>query len=441
MSPQSSQTVLDDHALCSPCVTCRLPLPIVPKLATRGGLEWHCTRCDTIHHGILIEDVCAEVAANVSSVEPNPTLASRSCETHVPRGEATKPLPVRDAVHCSLETLVSRELDDAITRGVQLAVSPEGPPLLDSIKRHGASPYDASTEARFVEEYDESQLQLELLVESLEQGRPVELEAPESVTRDSLAQMSEDMDMFVRLGINPPERNYRGKHSLHVAMLAASIGANMGWDDKTLVDLGVGCLLHDVGMIRVPDGLYKNDRILDADEFEEIVRHPLHTFDFITEQCPDVSLASRMVAYQIHERCNGSGYPRNRQASMIHQAAKVAAVADVYVALVSPRRHRPALMPYYAVEHIIYGVKNGQFDSSVVRALLKTVSLFPIGSYLKLADQSVARVIRTNLEHYGRPVVEIWLPDKLDQSPEVVDLSENSQIIIQGPVPRLEQVE
>jgi hypothetical protein len=50
-------------------------------------------------------------------------------------------------------------------------------------------------------------------------------------------------------------------------------------------------------------------------------------------------------------------------------------------------------------------------------------------------------VIRANLEHYGRPVVEIWLPDKLDQESEVVDLSENSQIIIQGPVSRLEQVE
>ncbi|MCH8840613.1 MAG: HD domain-containing protein [Planctomycetes bacterium] len=356
------------------------------EISKKGGQAWHCTRCDTIHHGILIEDVCAEVAANLRSEEPNSTLALRSCEIHGPRGEATKPLPVREAVHCSLETLASRELDDAIARGVQLAVRPQGPPLLDSIKRHGASPYDASTEARFVEEYDESQLQLELLVESLEQGRSIELEAPASLTRDSLAQMSEDMDLFVRLGINPPERDYRGKHSLHVAMLAASIGANMGWDEKALLDLGVGCLLHDIGMIRIPDGLYKNDRILDADEFDEIARHPLHTFDFITEQCPDVSLTSRMVAYQIHERCNGSGYPRNRQASMIHQAAKVAAVADVYVALVSPRRHRPALMPYYAVEHLIYGVKNGQFDSSVVRALLRTVSLFPIGSYLKLAD-------------------------------------------------------
>ncbi len=439
MSTQSSQTVLDEHAICSPCVACRLPLPILPKLVERGGQAWHCTCCDTIHHGILIRDVPAEVAANVRSAEPSLASSLRSRDIHAPRGEATKPLPVRDAVHCSLETLASRELDDAIARGVPLAVRPQGPPLLDSIKRHEASPYDASTEARFVDEYDESQLQVELLVESLEQGRPVELEAPESVTRDSLAQMSEDMDMFVRLGINPPEKDYRGKHSLHVAMLAASIGANMGWDEKALVDLGVGCLLHDIGMIRIPDGLYKNDRILDADEFEEIVRHPLHTFDFITEQCPDVSLASRMVAYQIHERCNGSGYPRNRRKDLIHEAAKVAAVADVYIALVSPRPHRPALMPYHAVEHLIYGVKDGQFESIAVRALLKTISLFPIGSYLKLSDHRVALVIRANPEHFGRPVIEVWSPDKLDQAPEVVDLAKDPLITIQGPVPKLEQ--
>lgn len=440
MQTVNSPTECDEQGLCSPCVACRLPLPILPRSTEKGGRAWHCSRCDTKHFGVLIDNAPPEVLAHVRAVIPKPAPSPNNPESYVPRGEAVKPLPVRDAVHCDMETFASQCLDKEIEQRVSLAVQSEGPPFLKSIKAHHATPYDAKTESRFVEEYDQSQVRMASLVDSLEQGGPFQIETPTAITRDSLAQAAEDLDLFVRLGINPPEGNYPGKHSLHVAMLAASIGANKGWDDKTLVDLGIGCLLHDIGMSRIPDGLYKNDRVLGAEDFGEIAQHPLHTFDLIAEQFSDMSLISRMVAYQIHERCNGSGYPRNRLGYMIHEAAKVASVADVYVALVSPRLHRPALMPYYAIEHIIYGVNAGQFDVQAVRALLQTVALFPIGSYIRLADERVGRVIRGNPENYGRPVVEIWSPVNLDQVPMVVDLSQQPGIAIQGPLSSLNQL-
>ena len=198
-----------------------------------------------------------------------------------------------------------------------------------------------------------------------------------------------------------------------------------------------GCLLHDIGMLRVPDQMYDTGRVLNDGEFDEIVKHPLHTFELLAGEFERVPLASRMVAYQMHERCDGSGYPRNRRAETIHEAAKVAAVADVYVALVSSRPHRPALMPYHAVEHLLLGVKHGYFESRAVRALLKSVSLFPIGSYLALADGRLARVLRANGEQFARPIIEAWRPGELDGPPEIVDLAKASSVAIKGPLPRL----
>lgn len=340
-------------------------------------------------------------------------------------------------MRCSEESPASRALDNAATRSANLVNQPVGPPFLRNVKSRPAASYELETVERFNEHYDDSLQQVEALVRGLEQGKPLEIGAPEAITREALVNATQDLDLFVRLGINPPAGDYPGRHSLHVAMLAASIGANLGWDEKTLIELGIGCLLHDVGMLRVPAGYYNTDQVLDEGQFVEILRHPLHTFDLLAEKHTQVSLASRMVAFQIHERSNGTGYPRNRTSEMIHEAAQVAAVADVYVALVSPRPHRPALMPYYAIEHLLFEVRNGALEGKAVRALLKTVSLFPIGSYLELADGRVGRVIRTNGNNYGRPVIEVWQPGGLEAPPTIVDLSQDAAIAIRGPLPRL----
>ena len=138
-------------------------------------------------------------------------------------------------------------------------------------------------------------------------------------------------------------------------MLAMSIAANLGYDQKTLVELGTGCLIHDAGMLRLEAGLGTEDRLLTPRELEDVASHPLYTFDMLASHLDAVPVASRLVAYQIHERCDGSGYPRRRQTATIHPLARIAAVADVFVALISPRPYRPALMPYYAMEHLLRG--------------------------------------------------------------------------------------
>ncbi len=435
----SAETNLASDVASSPCVACRLPLPIRPKPADDVGRYWLCIRCGTKHHGVLLDNAPPEIAGNVRPADPPQVAAVRQApQEHVPQGVARKALSGRGRVRCSQETPASREMDSAVASAANLSNQPIGPPFLSVVKSHAAVPYDQHAKEQFNRQYNDSLEQVESLVRSLEQGQSFDVAAPAAITRDALVKATQDMDLFVRLGINPPAGDYPGRHSLHVAMLAAAVGANLGWDEKTLTELGVGCLLHDVGMLRVPETYYNTDRVLDDGQFGEIVRHPLHTFDLLADNRSRVPLASRMVAFQIHERTNGSGYPRNRSSEMIHEAAKVAAVADVYVALVSPRPHRPALMPYYAVEHLLREIKNGAFEGKAVRALLRTISLFPIGSYLALTDGRVGRVIRANGDNYGRPIIEAWQPDQLDQAPVVVDLYQEAQTTIQGPLPRLE---
>jgi HD-GYP domain-containing protein (c-di-GMP phosphodiesterase class II) len=87
--------------------------------------------------------------------------------------------------------------------------------------------------------------------------------------------------------------------------------------------------------------------------------------------------------------------------------AKVIAVADTYAALTADRPYRPALHGHHAVKRVLQEVQAGRLDRAAGRALLDTVSLFPVGTRVGLTDGRQARVLRAVPDHSTRPVVVI----------------------------------
>ncbi len=340
-----------------------------------------------------------------------------------PARAARRSAPVVSAVQHSAANLVF-----APAAG-QSAWSVDADSFVNRVQRHGAAPVDALKVQELTQRRHESVKQVACLFECLGRGDATEGRVVAGVTRDSLERLAGDLDLFVSLGISPQPDEYPYGHGLQASMLAMSVGAIMGLKESELLELGMGCLVHDAGMLKINPKLLTVTRALKPFEFLEVTKHPTLTFEMIKE-LPDLSTGARMVAYQIHERWNGSGYPRRRQGKQIHPLARIAGVADVFVALVSPRPHRPGLRPDQAMRRIIEGVPQGLYDPEVVRGLLHTVSLFPLGSFIELTDNRVGRVVRANGEHYAQPVVEAWLPGRHDEPPEIVDLAREKELRI-----------
>jgi HD-GYP domain-containing protein (c-di-GMP phosphodiesterase class II) len=353
-----------------------------------------------------------------------------------PHGTSNNALPGRPGVRAPVDSELTRVLDEYADAG-QLPLGPMGEPFANAVKPRDPVSYDRDAMNDVAEHHQQCVEQLDSFYGSLKNGDNVDLSLVNSISQDTLVKAAEDLDLFVCLGINPTADSYPGRHSMHVSMLAMSIGANMGFDQKTLTELGLGCLVHDAGMLQINQKAFQARRVLDPLEFTEITKHPARTFDMLAENLDELPAAARMVAYQMHERCNGSGYPRGRTASQIHLLAKVAAVADTFTALVSPRPHRPGMLPYRAIVKILEDVKNGLFDPAVVRALLNTVSLFPIGSYVALNDGRVGKVIRSNGALYDRPVLEVWNRTNLFTRPEIVDLGQMPDLRVVRSLTRL----
>lgn len=240
------------------------------------------------------------------------------------------------------------------------------------------------------------------------------------ITNISFVQMAEDMDLFVLEGMTPIDVGNFCRHGLQMSSLAMAIGTQLGLSRENLIKLSIGCLLHDTGMGRVNSQALWKTKPLNPIEILELKKHPTITYDLLN-QVTEVPTISKLIAYQIHERCDGSGYPRGQKGHQIHPLAKIASVADEFIELVSSRPNKVGLLPYQAAEKLVYEASLGKYDCNSVRALLQSISLYPVGSLVELNNGKQAIVIRTNRTYYDNPIVEILEQDGLHQLTNLLD--------------------
>jgi HD-GYP domain-containing protein (c-di-GMP phosphodiesterase class II) len=355
-----------------------------------------------------------------------------------PQGDARHAPNEHGGVFAPHENAASVALDTLLKKGGHLGLPPQGEALAGSIVRHGASEYADGALEKFVDRREQSLDQVQDVYRALSEGRGLNTDALNDIAEEAMVDITEDFDLFNCLGVNPHTDRYPVRHSLHVSMLAMGIGTKLGLDRTTLKELSMGCLVHDAGMLKVDEDLYTTPAPLNRVEFLEITKHPVIVFDMMNKM-ERISSRAAFVAYQVHERCNGQGYPRRRHGQQIHFLSKLASIADAYIALVSPRPHRSGMLPYKAIERVLSGVKDGLYDPLAMRALLQTVGLFPIGSFVELSDDRVGKVIRANGEVYHRPILSVWRKGATHELPDVVDLKEETHLAIQRPLPNLEE--
>lgn len=249
------------------------------------------------------------------------------------------------------------------------------------------------------------------LCETVRVGERTTPEAVRQSIANFVAMAAIDFDLLpLVVAMKRPRNEYLFDHCVNVSLLSMSMAAHLGVDRERIMEIGLGGLLQDIGMLRVPESIRLATRPLTDSERLEIHRHPLHTLDMLAN-LRGIPQIVKLLAYQVHERLDGKGYPRGRFGAQIHEYAKIVAIADTYAALTHNRPHRPALTPYQAAKKVLKDGASDKFDRRLVRAFLDTVSLFPIGSQVGLSDGSSARVLRANPGLHTRPVVEQLSPD------------------------------
>ncbi|KKC47566.1 metal-dependent phosphohydrolase [Paenibacillus sp. D9] len=212
-------------------------------------------------------------------------------------------------------------------------------------------------------------------------------------------------DVFVELGQIHTHDSYLFQHSINVAVLAGIIGIAKGFNRNQLEELGIGALLFDIGMTRVPKPLLQKPGPLTAEERKIVENHTVEGFDLLRKQ-HDVSLLSAHCAFQHHERYDGSGYPRGIKKDEIHIYAQIVGIADVFDALTASRPYRKRYTPSEAIE-FLFASGNTYFDLDLVRLFCNHISMYPVSTTVELNTGQIGVVSKNFQVAVHRPILRI----------------------------------
>jgi HD-GYP domain-containing protein (c-di-GMP phosphodiesterase class II) len=230
---------------------------------------------------------------------------------------------------------------------------------------------------------------------------------------------------------------YRGpqfaSHCVNTAFLACKIGIGVGLPFPELTELGVAALLHDIGMTKIHPAYYEHDRVLSDDERKVIETHPELGQKFLEKLEDDFPWLLRVVREE-HRTMNDTAFQLEAEQEP-HQYSKIVGLSDSFEAYTHQRSFRKAYHPSDAIKIIIEG-RSALFDRKVLRAMIESLSLFPVGSLVQLNTNTIAEVIRTIDGSPLRPVVKILDSERTGAGgePRIVDLSNEKNLFITGQV-------
>ncbi len=197
---------------------------------------------------------------------------------------------------------------------------------------------------------------------------------------------------------------YLAVHSVKTAILALAIGEFVKLPPHKLIELGISALLHELGMLRLPARIYRNNRILTERERQMIRTHPVITYKALREAEYPSPIYRAVLEH--HEHIDGTGYPRSIDGSKISLYGKILAVASAYCAATSKREYRDEKDGHSGIMDLLKG-KGKRYDETVLRALVYILSVYPVGTYVQLTNGVRGIVIKTNLETPKNPVLKL----------------------------------
>jgi PAS domain S-box-containing protein/putative nucleotidyltransferase with HDIG domain len=192
----------------------------------------------------------------------------------------------------------------------------------------------------------------------------------EEQLHQTLDRLRKAIDTTIQVLVSASEARdpYTAGHQLRVADLAGAIAAEMGLAQEKIEGIRMAGVIHDIGKISIPSEILTKPSKLTDLEFSLIKEHSRSGYEMLKDVESPWPLAQ--IAYQHHERMDGSGYPRNLKGDEILIEARIMAVADVVEAMASHRPYRPSLGIDIALAEI-EKYKGTHYDNAVADACLR----------------------------------------------------------------------
>jgi HD-GYP domain-containing protein (c-di-GMP phosphodiesterase class II) len=281
--------------------------------------------------------------------------------------------------------------------------------------------------------YTELVDRLAQIYDKIRKSEAIESKAVDQISQGVLALVREERDSAISaiLGAQNMGSNL-ARAGVNTAILSSVIGITLKLPPYKLSYLASGALLHDSGMLRIPDSIIKKKGVLSEDEAQKMRAHPLLSYRIITKELmypDDVGL----IGLQHHERWDAEGYPRKTEGTEIDVLARIVSVADAFEAMVSEKPYRNSMIGYAAMKALLSD-NSRRFDPDILKAFIKSMGIYPLGSTVLLNNAAIAKVIEIHPEAPLRPKLRIIVDEfgkryERDEG-DVVDLVAEKSLFI-----------
>ena len=159
-----------------------------------------------------------------------------------------------------------------------------------------------------------------------------------------------------------------GQHVKRVSEYTEVLCKCLGFNDEDSWKISLAAMMHDVGKLMIPESILEKPGKLTAEEFEIVKKHTQYGKQMLETSPGELFKLSTDIAYNHHEKWDGTGY-RGVKGEDTPVCARCVALADVFDALVSRRAYKEPWPPEKAYEEIV-SQRGKQFDPTVVDAFV-----------------------------------------------------------------------
>lgn len=193
------------------------------------------------------------------------------------------------------------------------------------------------------------------------------------------------------------------EHCINVCAFSVITALKMGIAGENIHDIGVGCLLHEIGLRYITVD-YNGRDLEDFTKLEkaEYKKHPVYGFSALKEEEWIRELSKVIVLYH-HEKMNGTGYPLKTEDVPLE--CRIVNVCDTFDEMICGIGYEQQKV-HHAVEYLEKN-KGTMFDEKAVDVFLGFIAKYPAGTYVLTNEGETAVVVGQNAGYRDRPIIRM----------------------------------
>ena len=194
-------------------------------------------------------------------------------------------------------------------------------------------------------------------------------------------------------------------HCINVCSLSTVMALKLKMTKKQVKNIAMGAILHDIGLkyIQAPYIDVSENELSPKDELE-YKKHTIYGYSSIQDENWISDISKEIILFH-HENIDGTGFPFQHNGTKLKMEIRIVSVCDEFDSLISGIGNKQLKM-YQAIEYMKVHAER-EYDGAIVKKLLESVAVYPVGMQVLTNENEVGEVIRQNKDVADRPVMKM----------------------------------